>query len=214
VEGAVEQGKKIVRSMLGYSRDPSDEAESYSVADLVNEAGLLLNQQFLRGITVKLELNRELPEVTGRRGKVQQILLNLIVNAAEALNGHGQLRIGARATSAVGPNVILQPGPAARYIELVIEDSGPGIDPQIQERVFEPFFSTKPRGASSGTGLGLSLVHALAEQEKLGISLQSEVGRGTTFTLWIPVTETLLDATDTHPNGVGQGALTGEARPL
>jgi signal transduction histidine kinase len=189
VERAVDQGKNIVRSMLGYSREPAGADESYSVPDLVNEAGLLLNQQFLSGITLTLELNSQLPLVTGRRSRMQQILLNLLVNATEAMNGHGRLRIAASATNSPRGEFVLRPGPAARYIELVIEDTGPGIDPHIRDRVFEPFFSTKPRGASSGTGLGLSLVHSLAEQEKIGISLESVFGRGTKFTLWIPVAD-------------------------
>jgi signal transduction histidine kinase len=203
VERAVEQGKKLVRSMLGYSREPSQTEELYSVPDLINEAGLLLNQQFLRGITVTLELNSDLPQVKGRRGRLHQILLNLIVNATEAMNGQGRLRIAARLTGSVASQLVLRPAHAACYIELVVEDTGPGIDPQIQTRVFEPFFSTKPRGASSGTGLGLSLVHSLADQEKLGISLQSTLGRGTTFTLWIPV----ADASTESPHGRSEPSL-------
>jgi signal transduction histidine kinase len=189
VERAVEQGKQIVRSMLGYSREPSEENESYSVVDLVNEAGLLLNQQFLRAVTLTLELNRDLPLVTGKRSRLQQILLNLVVNASEAMNGQGRLRIATRLLNSAGGEFVLRPGRAPRYIELVIEDTGPGIDPQIQDRVFEPFFSTKPRGASSGTGLGLSLVHSLAQQEKIGIRMESAPGRGTVFTLCIPIAE-------------------------
>ena len=200
VERAVEQGKQIVRSMLGYSREQSEEAGRYSVPDLVKEAGLLLNQQFLRGITVAFELDRDLPEAAGRGAKLQQVLLNLMVNAAEAMNGQGRLRISARAAASPGSSVLLRPGPAARYVELVIQDTGPGIDPRIQDRIFEPFFSTKPRGASSGTGLGLSLVHSLAEQEKLGISLDSQPGRGTTFTLWIPVAEAATGVAGVNPD--------------
>jgi signal transduction histidine kinase len=112
-----------------------------------------------------------------------------MVNATEAMNGRGRLRIAAHVTHAASGGVVLQPGPASRYIELAIEDTGPGIDPLIRDRVFEPFFSTKPRGAPSGTGLGLSLVHSLADQEKMGIGLESAPGRGTTFIIWIPVVE-------------------------
>jgi signal transduction histidine kinase len=189
IEGAVQQGKKIVRSMLGYSRETSDEAECYSVTDVVNEAGLLLNRQFLRGITLTLELDKDVARVTGRRSRLQQILLNLIVNAAEAMNGQGRLRIAVRETGSATVKFVLKPGTAERYVQLILEDTGPGIEAAIRERVFEPFFSTKPRGASSGTGLGLSLVHSLAEQEKMGISLESTSGLGTTFTIWIPVGE-------------------------
>jgi len=80
------------------------------------------------------------------------------------------------------------------YVELVVKDNGPGIEPTVRDRIFEPFFSTKPQSASSGTGLGLSLVHSLAEQEGLGLSLESEKGKGTTFKLIIPV-GTALTAT-------------------
>jgi signal transduction histidine kinase len=187
IESAVEQGRKIVRGMLGYSREVPDEPECYSVADVVNEAGLLLNQQFLRGITLTLELDKEVPLVAGRRARLQQILLNLIVNAAEAMNGEGRLRIAVRESRSASTGFVLKPGPASRYVQLVLEDTGAGIDPGICERVFEPFFSTKPRGASSGTGLGLSLVHSLAQQEGMGICLESTSGVGTTFTIWIPV---------------------------
>jgi signal transduction histidine kinase len=127
---------------------------------------LLLNQQFLSGITLTLELTSQLPLVTGRRSRMQQILLNLLVNATEAMNGHGRLRIAARATNSPRGEFVLRPGPAARYIELVIEDTGPGIDPQIRDRV-----------------------HSLAELEKIGISLESAPDRGTSFTLWIPVAD-------------------------
>jgi len=72
-----------------------------------------------------------------------------------------------------------------------VADSGPGIAPEIRQRVFEPFFSTKPRGASSGTGLGLSLVHGLARQEGFGIRLESAPGTGTAFTILVPLTESV-----------------------
>jgi signal transduction histidine kinase len=193
VEHAVDQGKSLVRSMLGYSRQPGEAAEAYSVTDLVNASGLLLNQQFLSGITFTLELASDLPPVLGRRDRLQQILLNLMVNATEAMNGQGRLRITARLTSSPGSEFVLRPAAAPRYIELVIEDTGPGIDPNIRDRIFEPFFSTKPRGASSGTGLGLSLVHSMAEQEKLGLTLETATDRGTKFTIWIPIAEVLAE---------------------
>jgi signal transduction histidine kinase len=200
IEGAVEQGRKIVRGMLGYSRDPSDDPESYSVPDVVNEAGLLLNQQFLQGITVTLELDKEVPPVMGRRARLQQILLNVIVNAAEAMNGRGRLRIAVFESRPASLSFVLNPSRAARYVRVTMEDTGPGIDPGIRDRVFEPFFSTKPRSASSGTGLGLSLVHSLAEHEGMGISLESSAGVGTTFTIWIPVTDARAEASRSAPD--------------
>jgi signal transduction histidine kinase len=97
--------------------------------------------------------------------------------------------IGVREIEDVSRNgtLLLRPKPATRYVELVVGDNGTGIEFGIQERIFEPFFSTKPQSSNSGTGLGLSLVHSLAEQEGMGIGLSSEAGKGSTFTILIPV---------------------------
>jgi signal transduction histidine kinase/dipeptidyl aminopeptidase/acylaminoacyl peptidase len=189
IERAVDQGKKVVRSMLGYSREPAGGREVFSVPELVNEVVLLLSKQFLGELTLTLELNRDTPAVAGIRGRLEQILLNLVVNAAEAMEGKGRLLIGVREVAAINPtgSLLLRPKPANQYVELLVSDSGPGIEPGIRERIFEPFFSTKPQSSSSGTGLGLSLVHSLAEQEGMGIGLISEAGKGSTFTILIPV---------------------------
>jgi signal transduction histidine kinase len=189
VERAVEQGKKVVRSMLGYSREPGKGRQTFSVAEMVDEVVLLLNKQFLGGLTLMLELNRDTPPVTAVRGRIEQILLNLIVNAAEAMAGNGRLLISVREVSELSPAgaLLLRPVPSAAYVELLVKDSGPGIEANVRDRIFEPFFSTKPQSASSGTGLGLSLVHSLAEQEGLGLSLQTENGTGAAFTVIIPV---------------------------
>ncbi len=187
VERAVDQGKKVVRSMLGYSREQSESGQAYSVPELVEEVVLLLSQPFLSGLTLTLELNREAPLVLGGRGRLEQILLNLIVNASEAMNGKGRLRIFSRVVSEVRGEFVLRPAPSSRYVEMSVQDSGPGIDAKLRQRVFEPFFSTKPQSAASGTGLGLSLVHSLAQQEGMGIRLESEPGGGALFTILVPV---------------------------
>ena len=194
VERAVEQGKKVVRSMLGYSREPAGGREVFSVPQLVDEVVLLLSKQFLGGLTLTLELNRDTPAVAGIRGRLEQILLNLLVNAAEAMDGKGRLLIRVREVEEINRNgtLLLRPKPASRYVELVVGDNGTGIEPGIQERIFEPFFSTKPQSSSSGTGLGLSLVHSLAEQEGMGIGLSSKAGKGSTFTILIPVEQSAL----------------------
>jgi len=186
VERAVEQGKKVVRSMLGYSRERTDGPQTFSVPELVDEVVLLLNKQFLGGLTLTLELDPHTRPVKGARGRLEQILLNLVVNATEAMEGKGRLRIAVRDATEADGEFILRPRPTERYVELEVSDTGPGIEPGVRDRVFEPFFSTKPQSASSGTGLGLSLVHSLAEQEGMGIRLESGPGRGTSFTILIP----------------------------
>ena len=178
--------------MLGYSREPGEGRQSFSVPEVVDQVVLLLNKQFLGGLILTLEVDRDTPSVTAVRARMEQILLNLVVNAAEAMEGKGRLLIAVRETNEIRQNgaLLLRPRSAPKYVELLVADSGPGIDPSVRERIFEPFFSTKPQSASSGTGLGLSLVHSLAEQEGMGIALESEPGKGTMFIVMIPVEQT------------------------
>jgi len=191
VEQAVEQGRSVVRAMLGYSK-PADEALSRCtiLADLVEETATLLGQQFLSGIRLTMELDRDAPPVNVGRGRLEQILLNLIVNASEAMSGNGCLLITTRAhPGPIEGTLVLSPRSGMACIRLGVGDTGPGIRPEELPRVFEPFYTTKTMGASRGTGLGLSTVFQIAQQEGLGITVDSKPGEGTTFAILIPVTE-------------------------
>ena len=159
----------------------------YSVADLTEEIVTLLNQQFLSGIQLTLELDRTTPQVTGVKNRLEQILLNLIVNAAESMDGKGSLRVAVRLADASQSDFLLRPRPATQYVEIIVADSGPGISEEHRERIFEPFFTTKAVGATPGTGLGLSMVYSIAEEEGLGISLETVPGKGSTFRITVPI---------------------------
>jgi signal transduction histidine kinase len=193
IEQAVEQGKSVVRSMLGYSREAADDGQPYHVAELVENVVTLLGKQFLSGITLTLELEPGLPPVRVPKARLEQILLNLIVNASEAMNGQGKLLLAARRAEPGGGAFILAPREAGQHIEVVVADSGAGIAPEVRSRVFEPFFTTKNVGAARGTGLGLSMVHTIAREDGLGIALESAPGKGATFRIVIPV------ATESNP---------------
>ena len=193
VEQAVSQGKLVVKSMLGYSRDEDAEIRRCSLAELVEDAVPMLSQQFLSGITLTLELDCQAPLVSGSRARIQQILLNLIVNASEAMDKQGRLQLGVRAAHPPQNPLALRPAPAAEYVELSVTDDGPGIPEAIRDRIFEPFFSTKAAGTTRGTGLGLSLVYTIAQQHGYGIQVESEPHSGSTFRILFPA------ATDTEP---------------
>jgi signal transduction histidine kinase len=186
LEKAVEQGKGVVRSMLGYSRESSANNGAVSLPDIVEDTVGLLSREFLSGITLNLELDRDMPAVEVNRGKVEQILLNLIVNASEAMKGRGTLHISLRAAMDGKQLFVLQPRHGDTYVELVVADSGPGIDGEVLPHIFEPFFTTKNLGPSRGTGLGLSMVYTMAESEGLGIKVQTIPGKGTSFHIIIP----------------------------
>src|SRR6185295_17341468 len=159
IEQAVQQGKSVVGSMLGYSREASDAPGPFSLPELVEDTVALLSKQFLSGIALTLELDRHSPLVNGSRGRLEQILLNLVVNAAEAMNGNGNLLIRVQRVSHASGPWVLAPRAADSYVEMVVTDSGPGIASAVLPRIFEPFFTTKKVGAEHGTGLGLSMLY-------------------------------------------------------
>lgn len=187
IEEAVQQGKQVVGSMLGYSRSSTESGDAKNVHEIVEETVSMLSKEFLQGITLTLELDRNLPSVQLGGGKLEQMLLNLVVNASEAMNGRGRLRIAARRQHEVPTGFVLPPAAAADYVEVTVEDNGPGIPPEIRDRIFEPFFTTKREGRRPGTGLGLSMVYAIAQAEGLGLRLETDLGHGSRFRVWIPV---------------------------
>jgi signal transduction histidine kinase len=122
------------------------------------------------------------------------VLLNLIVNASEAMKGSGTLTVSARPVGFPAPPVhgVLQPKAASACVELSVRDTGPGIAPNVLPRIFEPFYTTKNAGAQRGTGLGLSLVYAIAKQDGWGLDVQTVTGGGTVFTILLPASQTAL----------------------
>jgi signal transduction histidine kinase len=187
IENAVQQGRAVVRSMLGYSREAADKPCSYSVGDVLADSVGLLSKQFLSGVVLTIDVDRATPQVWGAPSRLEQMLLNLIVNAAEAMKGRGRLLITVK-SKLLSPaeSLSLRPRPAANYAEVSITDSGPGIAPQTLPRIFEPFFTTKTVGTSPGTGLGLSTVYTIAREDGVGLAVETKVGQGTTFRILIP----------------------------
>jgi signal transduction histidine kinase len=187
VEQAVLQGKSLVGSMLGYARNEDGDAGPTDVRAVVEQAVSLLTREFLSGISLKLDLDRQAPCVNVGHGRLEQVLLNLLVNASEAMQGQGKLKIALLAhPSLPSKSYVLRPREANRFVELDVIDSGPGIAPEARERLFEPFFTTKQSRSKPGTGLGLSLVYSIAQEEGLGLSVGSVPGQGATFTVVMP----------------------------
>ncbi len=201
IEQAVMQGKNVVSSMLGYARNESASAgaEPTDVSAVVEETVSLLSKEFLSGIALTLELDRAAPSVNVGRGRLEQMLLNLVVNASEAMQGKGRLKITVHTrTRPAAQHYALRPAEASQFVEMTVADSGPGIAPEVQPRLFEPFFTTKRAGAKAGAGLGLSLVYSIAQQDRLGLSVESEAGKGATFTLIIPVSGASAPVREMH----------------
>jgi two-component system NtrC family sensor kinase len=165
--------QQIVNRLLEFSRQSIVQrtlVDLNTVVDRVVE--LILHQALFHDIEVVRHLDPELPQFMGDPGQLQQVLTNLLINAADALQGQGTITITTR------------PGPDNEGAVLTFADTGPGMPAYIRERIFEPFFTTKPVG--KGTGLGLSIVYSVIQRHGGTIEVESRPGAGTTFTIRLP----------------------------
>jgi len=165
ISDAAMRAKKIVESLLRFSRIPKEHERGEVDLRKVAEEALVLLQAQIRG---KIEVVRSLKpaKTLGNANQLQQIAVNLIVNASQALGGEGR--------------IVVETGPGAPgRVRLSVSDSGPGVPPEIAERIFEPFFTTKPEG--QGTGLGLSICYRIAEEHGGTIRLEKGPEGGACF---------------------------------
>jgi signal transduction histidine kinase len=190
----VEQGAGIVKAMLGFSRGSGPQFTMCHVNTVVEETSKLLGDRFVREVEVKFNPAPSLPEVPASKDFIQQILLNLIFNAAEAMTERRRVILTTgRFSSRLPPGVVLAPADAPAHVFISVKDFGGGIAPEIMPRIFEPFFTTKSLSARRGTGLGLSMVYELARQMDAGLAVESVVGGGSVFTLILPVRDLPVD---------------------
>jgi len=140
------------------------------------------------GIKVEVEVEVRLPPLLADKGQLETVLVNLAANARDAMASQGTITFSAASALVSGEdNEALPQLPPGAYIRLSVNDAGVGMSPEVLARASEPFFTTKPRG--KGTGLGLAMARGFAEQSGGAFVLESELGRGTTVSLWLPVAE-------------------------
>ena len=186
IKTVVQQGAEVVDAMLGFSRSTDAPPAPCDLNAVVDETRKLLGDRFLREVEVFFERGEKLPEVSVPRDFVQQILLNFIFNAAEAMSSRKQITLTTQLTAKLTAELFLTPVAAENYILISVRDCGSGIAPEIKSRIFEPFFTTKSLSTKRGTGLGLSMVYELAKKMDAGLAVESVVGHGSTFTLILP----------------------------
>ncbi len=180
----------MVRQVLLFSRGRDSEKEQLSLGGLLRDMERIVRQTFPKQINVAALVPADLWSVTGNRTQLHQVLLNLCVNARDAMPQGGALTLAA-------DNVELDHREAAqisngrpgRYVMLLVADTGEGIAAEILPRIFEPFFTTKPVG--QGTGLGLSTTARIIAQHSGFIDVRSEIGKGTSFEIYLPAAATL-----------------------
>jgi signal transduction histidine kinase len=186
---AAERGATLTKRMLAFARRQELRPETIDVPKLVRGMEELLRRTLGATIEIVTEYPPDLPPVQVDPSQLELALLNLSLNARDAMPNGGRLGIVGRGVSADEARPGLAPG---RYVCITVSDTGIGMDEQTLKRAAEPFFTTK--GAGKGTGLGLSMVHGLAAQSGGAMRLDSHPGAGTSVELWLPVSETIRPA--------------------
>jgi hypothetical protein len=187
VRTAAQQAIRVTRQLLTFARSDRVNREVLDLNEVVRSAGQLLRRSLGEQIELVIAADQDLWPVEGDRGQFEQVLVNLAVNARDAMPGGGRLTIGCGNTEVdevyAEQRPHLEPG---SYARLTVSDTGTGMDAATIERVFEPFFSTKPRGR--GTGLGLATVYGIVSGLGGIIDIDSEVGLGTSINVLLPAT--------------------------
>lgn len=165
--------KDIVANLKQFARTDEDESEAFDLNDNIENTIKVAWNELKYHATLIKEFDDSLPQAFGHPGQVNQVILNMLVNAAQAIESDGEIRIRTKATD--------------QHIVLEIEDNGCGMPDDVQAKIFDPFFTTKP--VNVGTGLGLSISYGIIEKQGGKIEVRSEVGQGTCFTILLPIAD-------------------------
>ena len=198
----------LTRQLLAFSRQQVLEPRVLDLNVVVAGAGKMLKRLIGEDIELVTDLVADLGTIKADPGQLEQVIMNLAVNARDAMPMGGKLTIATRNTDVAEGERLHGLVPAGRYALLSVGDSGVGMDEQTQARIFEPFFTTKEQG--KGTGLGLATVYGIVKQSEGFIIAESEIGRGTTFNAYLPRVDLRADTDvgNTSPPASLQGTET------
>jgi PAS domain S-box-containing protein len=184
-----ERGAEMIKQVLSFARGVQGERMPLQLSHLVSEMVKTLRSTFPKSIEIQISLADDLPPVSGDATQLHQVLMNLCVNARDAMPYGGKLMIEAKQIQIdqtfAKMHIEAKPG---RYVAFIVRDTGVGVPPEIIEKIFEPFFTTKETGR--GTGLGLSTVIGIVKNHGGFVNVYSEVGKGTRFEVYLPSVDT------------------------
>ena len=205
-----QRGADLVCQVLSFARGVDGQRVTVRLRHLIDDLKVMIGETFPRNIRIVTRVADDLWPITGDPTQLHQVLLNLAVNARDAMPEGGTLTLAARNVTHDAQYAGTSPeAKAGAYVLLQVTDSGCGIPPELRERIFEPFFTTKDLG--QGTGLGLATVHAIVKSHGGFVTVESEVGVGTTFRIHLPAVPALSTTEAPRPPGMelphGQGEL-------
>ena len=209
IEETVKRGATLVQQLMALGRKNEIKFESVALNSIASELAGLLTETLAETIVVAVELERELPAINGDANQLHQALLNLCVNARDALSESGRIELKTETVAGAELRRRHPQAAAERYVAISVRDTGSGMDDATQRRIFEPFFTTKASG--QGTGLGLAVVYGIVKNHAGFIEVKSRIAHGTTFCIYLPVApQTAEYASEIAPNSpartrAGQG---------
>ncbi len=183
IVNAARHGASLTRQLLTFARKTEKDITAVSVNAIITETLALFERSVTKEITIETNLTTDVTSVSGDAGQIQQGLLNLFLNGRDAMPNGGTLTVSTRVIIADAHNTSqfssVKPGP---FVEIIVRDTGVGIEKSLQNRIFEPFFTTK----DNGTGLGLAVLYGVVQSHGGFINIDSEVGQGTMFSVCFP----------------------------
>ncbi|BBO87290.1 two-component system sensor histidine kinase NtrB [Desulfosarcina ovata] len=208
---AATRAKEVVRQLLTFARKDDIRQAVLNIADVVRETLPLIRSILPANITIQEHLASDIAPIFGNSTQIHQIIINLCTNAADAMlpmGGQIIVKVGniTLDKAAAGRHARLQPG---SYVKLVVADTGCGMDANTRERIFDPYYTTKPFG--KGTGIGLAVVHGIVEQHNGEIAVESNVDQGTIFTVFFPAFSGPVPDREKRPTNVGAGLYHGRS---
>ena len=208
IETSARRGADMVKQILSFARGVEGKRMVINVRHIIQDMQHLVQDTFPKEIVFRSELDAELPLFAGDHTQVHQVLLNLCVNARDAMPKGGTLIVAATTLEVDDNYAGMTPGSIpGRYLMIKVTDTGTGIPPEVVNKIFDPFFTTKEQG--KGTGLGLSTVLSIVKSHGGFLNVYSEPGNGSTFSICFPAMETAEGEVakveeDTHPRGNGE----------
>ena len=183
------RARDLVNQLLLFARQKEQTVSSLRVEPIAKESLKMLRASIPTTVEIQEDIQEGLPPVLGDPSQVQQIIVNLCTNAAQTMEEEGgRMDVKLDSVQVKGAlNTSSGPIPEGQFVRMQVRDTGPGISPADLERIFEPFFTTK--GVGEGTGLGLAVVHGIVRDRQGGILVESEEGKGTVFTVYLPASE-------------------------
>jgi PAS domain S-box-containing protein len=202
IKEAAGRAAALVSQLLAFSRQQVLQPRAFNINSLVLNMDTMLRRLIGEDIEIVTSTAPDLGPARADPGQIEQVIMNLAVNARDAMPNGGKLTLETANVELNGAFALEHPGAApGRYAVLAVSDTGIGMDPQIRTRIFEPFFTTKEVG--KGTGLGLSMVYGIVKQSGGYISVYSEPGKGSTVKIYLPRADTPAEAAPFEPPAVG-----------